>query len=275
MQIQIIRKDDDSIRFKVDGIGSAFANTLRRIVLSEVPTMAMDEVVIIENSSVLHDEILALRLGLIPLTTDLDSYSLPEECSCKSELGCNLCRAILTLDIEAKDDVRTVYSGDLFPENPGISPVSDKIPIAKLAPDQKVRLEAYARLGRGKAHAKWQPVSACTHRYMPIINIDEDRCDDCGECAKICPRRVLVKEDNEIKMQNLTECTLCRDCVRVCKMDPPAIEVNWDEESFIFDIESNGVLPVERIVSEALNIFQRKFSSFLESLTVKNNEQEE
>ena len=185
MNIEVIKKDENSICFKVEGIDHSFANTLRRIIISEVPTMAIDEVVIIENSSVLHDEILALRLGLIPLKTDLDSYNLPEECSCKSEFGCNLCRSILTLDVEAKDGTKTVYSGDLIPEDPNIAPVSDKIPIVKLASGQRIRLEAYARLGRGKVHAKWQPVSVCVYRYMPIIRIDEEQCDACGECVDI------------------------------------------------------------------------------------------
>jgi len=275
MQIDIIRMDENSIRFKVEGISCALANTFRRIVLGEVPTMAVDEIVIIENSSVLHDEVLALRLGLIPLKTDLKSYNLPEECACKSELGCNLCRAILTLDVEAKDDVRTVYSGDLVAENPEISPVSDKIPVVKLAAGQKVRLEAYARLGRGKVHAKWQPVSSCPYRYMPIIKVDEKRCDACGDCIDVCPRRVLTKDGREIKTQNLMECTLCKDCVNACKMDPPAIEVNWDEESFIFDIESNGSLPTEAIVSEALDILRKKCEDLLESLLLEKSENEE
>jgi len=275
MQIQIISKDEDSIRFKVEGISSAFANTLRRAMLSEVPAMAIDEVVIVENSSVLHDEILALRLGLIPIRTDLDSYNLPEECNCKSELGCNLCRVILTLDVESKDNERTVYSGDLVSENPAVSPVSEKIPIVKLAPSQKVRLEAYARLGKGKVHAKWQPVSVCTYRYMPIIRVDKDRCDGCGDCVDVCPRKILQKEGDEVKTQNLMDCTLCKDCVEACEADPPAIEVNWDEESFIFDVESNGVLPIERIVSEALVILHKKFTDLQESLPVKKNEQKE
>ncbi|MFB0503822.1 MAG: DNA-directed RNA polymerase subunit D [Candidatus Bathyarchaeia archaeon] len=272
MHTQIIGKYENSVRFKVKGISSAFANTLRRIIVSEVPTMAIDEVVIIENSSVLHDEILALRLGLVPLKTDLDSYNLPEECSCKSEFGCNLCRSILTLDVEAKNGVRTVYSGDFFTDNPDIVPISDKIPIVKLASGQKVRLEAYARLGRGKVHVKWQPVSVCAYRYMPIINIDESRCDECDECVEICPRDILVKEDGKIRVQNLEECTLCKDCVKVCKIDPAPIEVNWDDETFIFDIESNGVLPVERIVSEGLKILNKKISDLTESMQVKEDE---
>ena len=65
--------------------------------------MAIDEIVILENSSILNDEILAHRMGFIPLKTDLDSYSLPEECKCESEFGCNLCRSNLTLEVEAAD----------------------------------------------------------------------------------------------------------------------------------------------------------------------------
>ncbi|MEM2875742.1 MAG: DNA-directed RNA polymerase subunit D, partial [Candidatus Bathyarchaeia archaeon] len=90
------------------------------------------------------------RLGLIPIRTDLDAYNLPEECSCKSEFGCPLCRASFTLNVESKDGIRVVYSGDLIPENPKVIPVSMRIPIVKLISGQRIRLEAYARLGKGK-----------------------------------------------------------------------------------------------------------------------------
>ena len=269
MKVQILEKNGDSMRFVVDGITASLANTLRRIILTEVPCMAIDDIMIIENDSVLHDEILALRLGLIPLKTDLDSYNLPEECSCHSELGCQLCRAVLVLDVEAKKDGRTVYSKDLVPEDPNIAPVSGEIPIVKLAPGQRIRLEAYAKLGRGKEHAKWQPVSACTYRYMPEIELDPKRCDACGDCVNICPRRVLEKSGDEIVIANLLECVLCKDCVRICPKDPPAIKVNGNRNSFIFYIESTGVLPIERIISEALKIYDKKYSEFLDQLLVK------
>ena len=272
MQIRIINKDENFIRFIVEGISPAMANALRRIMLAEVPTMAIDEVVILENSSVLHDEILALRLGLIPLKTDLEAYNLPEECSCKSEFGCNLCRTTLTLNVEAGDEVKTVYSGDLIPEDPNVAPVSEKIPIVKLAPGQSVKLEAYARLGKGKVHAKWQPVSLCIYRYMPEITIDEERCDACGECVDACPKRILKMEDGRIKFENLINCTLCRDCVDACPKEPPAIEVDWDDETFIFDVESTGALPVERIVLEASKILEEKFSEFINTLREKRDE---
>jgi len=269
MNVQILEKNEDSIRFLVDGITASFTNTLRRIILSEVPCMAIDDIMIIENDSVLHDEILALRLGLIPLKTDLDSYNLPEECSCQSELGCQLCRAVLILDVEAEKEGRTIYSKDLVPEDPNIAPVSGEIPIVKLAPGQKIRLEAYAKLGRGKEHAKWQPVSACTYRYMPKIELDLERCDACGDCVNICSRKVLEKSEGKIAIANLLECILCKDCVRVCPKDPPAIKVSGNQNSFIFYVESTGVLPVERIISEALKIYEKKYSEFLDKLMVK------
>ncbi|MEM3626835.1 MAG: DNA-directed RNA polymerase subunit D, partial [Candidatus Bathyarchaeia archaeon] len=227
----------------------------------EVPCMAIDEVVIIENSSILQDEIIAHRLGLIPLKTDLDGYNLPEECPCKSEFGCNLCRVTLTLDVEAKEGTRTVYSGDLKSENPDIVPVSDKIPIIKLAKEQKLRLEAYARLGRGKNHAKWQPVSMCTYKYFPKITIDKS-CNACGKCVEICPRRVLVGKNGKIEISDLMACTLCQDCVEECPQNPPAIEVKWEENKFIFKLESTNVLPPERIMMEAVKILEKQLNEF-------------
>ena len=67
VEIQIIEKTDEYLRFIVSGVNVPFVNALRRIMITEVPTMAIDEIVILENSSILNDEILAHRMGLIPL----------------------------------------------------------------------------------------------------------------------------------------------------------------------------------------------------------------
>ena len=266
VEIQILDKTDEFMRFIVRGVNVPFVNALRRIMLTEVPAMAIDEIVILENSSILNDEILAHRMGFIPLKTDLDSYVLPEECKCESELGCNLCRANLTLEAEAEDKTTTVYSGELKPENPDIAPVSDKIPIVKLAPEQRVNLEAYARLGKGEKHAKWQPVSMCTYMYLPEVKINSENCDACGKCVKVCPEEVFVKTAEGIKIQNELECTLCMDCVDVCPKDPKAVEITWDEKAFIFKIESTGALPAERIVTEAVKILDKKINDFSNQL---------
>jgi DNA-directed RNA polymerase subunit D len=275
MEIKIAEKNDLSARLIVEGVDTAFMNSLRRIILAEVPSMTIDEVVVIENSSMLHDEILAHRLGLIPLKTDLDSYNLPEDCTCKSELGCNLCRVSLTLDVEAGDSIRTVYSSELVSENPNIVPVSDKIPIAKLAPAQKIKLEAYARLGKGEKHAKWQPVSVAAYKNFPKVKVKEKLCDACGKCVEICPKRVLTLSESgkKLELRNVIDCTVCKDCVGVCPTSPPALEVSWNKDVFVLDIESTGALSVDRIVLEALKILNKKAELFLEQLSVKKDEE--
>ena len=160
VSIDVIESDPSHVRIRLKGIDRSYANAIRRLTISQVPTMAIDDVVILENSSVMFDELLAHRLGLIPLKTDLDRFNLPEDCDCKSALGCPKCRVLLVLDVEAQDKVRTVTSSDLVSEDPETRAISESIPVVKLAPGQKVKLEAYARLGRGSEHAKWQATSA-------------------------------------------------------------------------------------------------------------------
>lgn len=135
-------------------------NSLRRLAISEVPTLAIDDVVMLENSSVMHDEAVAHRLGLIPLRTDPGRFVMPHDCDCKSTLGCSKCRVLLVLDSEASDKTKVVTSGELVSEDELVKPVSKDIPIIVLAPNQKLKFEAYARLGTGKDHAKWAPTSA-------------------------------------------------------------------------------------------------------------------
>jgi len=274
VEIEVLEKNEKNLRFIVRGVDVPFINALRRTVIAEVPCMAIDEVVIIENSSVLQDEIIAHRLGLIPLKTDLDTYNLPEECECKSEFGCNLCRVSLALDVEAKEGTRTVYSGELVSENPNITPVSDRIPIIKLAKGQKLRLEAYARLGKGKIHAKWQPVPMCTYKYFPKIRIVTSRCDACGKCVEICPRKVLAKTEKKIEVRDLIACTLCQDCVDICPQDPKAIEVSNETDAFIFNVESAEALPPERIVIEAVKTIDEQLKECMKQIKVKKSEKD-
>jgi DNA-directed RNA polymerase subunit D len=158
-KVKVLTESDEEVFLQFDGIDRSYANAIRRFCIAEVPSMAIDDIVILENSSVLYDEILAHRLGMLPLKTDLERYVLPEKCDCGSALGCQKCRVLLVLDAVAHDKPRTVLSGDLVSENPEIKPVSPNIPIVKLAAGQSVKLEAYARLGRGKEHAKWQPAT--------------------------------------------------------------------------------------------------------------------
>ena len=160
LSIDILEKEDQRIVVKFSNSPRQYVNALRRLSISEVPTLAIDDVIILENSSVMHDEAIAHRLGLVPLRTDLDRFVMPHDCDCKSTLGCSKCRVLLVLDSEANEKTKVVTSGELLSEDELVKPVSRDIPIIILAPSQKLKFEAYARLGVGKDHAKWQPTSA-------------------------------------------------------------------------------------------------------------------
>ena len=140
--LDVITKDSEKIALKLKGVPLQYANALRRVCLNGVPVFAIDTVDIIENTSVLPDEGLAHRLGLIPLKTDLSKYNESD-------------KILLVLDSGESEETRAVLSGELSSEDESIKPVSEKVPIVQLAPGQKIKVECYARLGRGTEHAKW------------------------------------------------------------------------------------------------------------------------
>jgi DNA-directed RNA polymerase subunit D len=262
LDIKIIDEKDNTLRFLLQGTNHAFANALRRAMIAEVPAMAIEDVIVIENTSVLYDEVIAHRLGLIPLKTDLDAYVLPEECDCKSELGCSKCRASFTLESEATDEPVMVYSSDLKGES-GVSPVSGNIPIVKLGPSQKLRLEVYARLGKGIEHAKWQPVSACAYKYQPKVLVNPDNLSNPDEVIRICPTDVYARDpESKIIVRDEMACTLCMECVgKAVPLDPKKafpVKIEGDESSFIFYVESTGAMPPRRIVTEAARLIDNK-----------------
>jgi DNA-directed RNA polymerase subunit D len=154
---------------KLKGVPLQYANALRRICLNGVPVFAIDTVDIIENSSVLADEGIAHRLGMIPLKTDTSRFVEPTKCECKSETGCSNCRVMLVIDSGESDTTRTITSSELSSEDEVVKPTSDKIPIVTIAPGQKIKIEAYARLGRGTEHAKWNSANIST-----LINTDKE-----------------------------------------------------------------------------------------------------
>ena len=140
--LDVNSKDYQKISIKLKGVPLQYANALRRVCLNGVTVFAIDTVDIIENTSVLPDEGLAHRLGLIPLKTDLSKYNESD-------------KILLVLDSGESEVTRTVLSSELSSEDDTVKPVSEKIPIVQLAPGQKIKVECYARLGRGTEHAKW------------------------------------------------------------------------------------------------------------------------
>ena len=152
MSLEIINENEHKISVKIKGVPIQYANALRRICLNGVPIYAVESVDVLENSSVLADEGVAHRIGLIPLKTDLEA----------SKDGNENDKIMLTLDSGISDETRTILSGDFQSQDSSVTPISNDIPIVTLAPGQSLKIEAYARLGKGTEHAKWNSANIAT-----------------------------------------------------------------------------------------------------------------
>ena len=147
--------ENDRLRFVMDGVEPAFANSLRRIILGYVPTLAIEEITMVENTSPLFDEYIAHRLGLMPLASDQLGLNNQAECDVCEGIGCDACTVTLTLTVETDSNSEMmVYSKELISNNTFVYPVHDEIPIIKMGPDQRLILEAMARMGTGREHAR-------------------------------------------------------------------------------------------------------------------------
>lgn len=243
--MKILEKTDNEIRFVFEG-SPQFANALRRTAISEVPVLAVDEVDFIENDSALYDEIIAHRLGLIPLTFDSKAMNLKEECKCDGK-GCSLCTVVLVLDKKGPCIVR---AGDL--KSDGAKPVFPEIPIAELLDGQKLKLEATAVLGCGKDHAKWQCAVSYYNSYPVLENSPQK---DLEKYMEICPRHALKLEDGKLI---LTEsCNLCKECEKL-----GGIKISSDRNKFIFTVETVSGLKPEQIFLKALDVLEKKAKEF-------------
>ncbi|MFX1279961.1 MAG: DNA-directed RNA polymerase subunit D [Promethearchaeota archaeon] len=270
MDIKILEKSDHKLVFVVEDISVEMANAIRRIILSEIPVMAIDEVIVLKNDSPLYDEIIAHRLGMIPLTTDLDVYNLPQDCDCGG-YGCPLCQVSLTCEVtNTTNTPLEVYSGDLKSNDPKIIPVNPNIPIVKIDKNNQLIVEAYAVLGKAKDHVKWQAVSNAFYRFYPEIEFDSEGCKKCAEkciVSRMCPEKLFDFSDG--KTPKLLEdywktCTLCKSCERDCP--EKTIKVGYKKNTYIFSIESDGVLPFTTVLKKTFEIFLEKVDEFVERL---------
>lgn len=209
--------------------------------------MAIEHVHIVQNSSIIQDEVLAHRIGLIPIKADPSKFdevetgedgkpmltenntivfklevsyaSLGEEANCVAN----------DAEIENARPSRAVYSRELkwWPNGDqedehgvdGISPVHDDILVAKLRPGQSIEFEAHCFKGIGRTHAKWSPVATASYRLLPVINLKEDiQGKDAKKLEEMCPMGVFDIEDVGGKKQAVVarprKCTMCRECIR-------------------------------------------------------------
>ena len=185
MSLQIINQDEQKISVKLQGIPLQYANALRRICLNGVPIFAIDTVDILENSSILADEGITHRLGLIPLKTEFSSIESDNTSD----------KIMLILDSGTTTETRTVFSDEMKSQDDTIVPVSEKIPIVTLAPNQRIRFEAHARLGRGTEHAKWNSSNIAT---LTETSKDDEHILTVETTGALEPKYIIIAGINEL-----------------------------------------------------------------------------
>ena len=259
MEIKLLEhnKKQNKASFVVKGTTAAYMNTLRKYVLERVPTLAIEDVEFRENSSILYDEVIAHRLGLTPLRTDLKSYSLRETCKCKGE-GCARCTVQLTLEGKGPG---SVYASDLKSKDSHVKPIYPGTPIVKLLKGQEIELEAKAVLGQGKDHSKWSPGLAY-YRHKPIIEAKSQPADP-KKLADMYPEKVLEVKNGKLVVneENALKCATYDIFEGI-----PHLTIKQAEDEFIFTIESWGQLDCDEIMTAAVDIFQQDLEQFAQGL---------
>ena len=243
--IKKITKDKEKVVFETD-MSDSLANAIRRSVL-EIPTLAIDEVEFFKNDSALFDEVIAHRLGLIPLETG-KTFTEREKCSCKGK-GCAKCSVDLKIKIKGPC---TAYSKDLKGKG---KVAHQEMPIVILGKEQELELVARAKLGKGTEHAKYSP-GLVYYRNLAKIEINSDcNVEVCKKCVEACPQKILKLEKNKIQVKDVYKCDLCEACVEECKKQGEgknAIKIS-KSENLIFFIESWGQIEAKEIFDKAVS----------------------
>eukprot|EP00730_Choanoeca_flexa_P018272 TRINITY_DN8878_c0_g1_i1.p1 TRINITY_DN8878_c0_g1~~TRINITY_DN8878_c0_g1_i1.p1 ORF type:complete len:352 (+),score=91.64 TRINITY_DN8878_c0_g1_i1:508-1563(+) len=294
IQIDTVHIDGDALEFDLVGVDAAIANTIRRILIAEVPTMAIESVYIMANSSIMADEIFAHRLGLVPLKVDprLFNYrasdggeatdgntivfELKAECTHKPKS--KVAKDAVTA--EDKYDNSIIYSRDLkFIPNghqvetlPDVRPVHDDIVIMKLRPGQSVDMQLHCEKGIGKLHAKWSPVATASYRLMPDIVLKEPVTGPLAKKFQDCFSKgvvdVVVNDDGEEEacVVNPRLDTMSREVYRHDDLKD-LVELQRIRDHFIFSVESVGALEPDVLVVMALETLKDKCQVILDELS--------
>jgi len=296
-EIEILSLEKNEITFVVSKCPLYLANALRRVMIAEVPIMAFDFVEIQENSSVLHDEFLAHRLGLIPLVSDeAHKFQYSRECDCDDI--CPKCAVQFSCDFtntdptEAKPVTSLTIRNETENEDPedrerclNVMPVDtkefymenrqdvkyDPIVLVKLGPGQRLKFTALAKKGISKEHAKFQPVSAIRFQPDPIINIDQDEASQLTpeqreKFVASCPKNVFRhdKQTAQLLVEKPRDCIYCEECIMLANEEfemKNLIKVQQSPDKFIITVESTGSLPPTEIVSRGLDVLIDKLDS--------------
>ena len=254
MKLEAIYEEGDVLALRVQDVSAQYINTLRRYATSRVPTMAIDFVEFHKNSGILYDEMVAHRLGLVPLTTDLENYNLPEE-EWTEPVEDPRVEVQLTLkSIKAKTS-RVVYAKDLESKDDNVVPVHPEMPITKLIEGQELELIATARMGVGEEHVKWSP-GHVWYRHFPHITIDKQPKD---------PQAVADAYPGvfEVKSKKLVVTDQAAYHMPDTEFDVDGVSVEFKDGDYILLIESWGQLPPKTILQEALKAYDNQLDEFV------------
>ncbi|PIN88027.1 DNA-directed RNA polymerase subunit D [Candidatus Woesearchaeota archaeon CG10_big_fil_rev_8_21_14_0_10_32_24] len=240
------KKKDGKLTFLMKGTNEVFANTVRRLILDEVPTLAVEDVEIKENSSALFDEMLALRLGLLPIKTDLKSYRLPEN---EAEIAEKSARC--TLQIKLKSSKKgDVLAGEAESSDPKCTFVHEEMPVVRLLAKQKLDVTMTAVMGQGKEHVKWAPGWAF---YRKVADIKVGKVDvealakiNKDGVFKISAGKVTVDQEKVYQSYLLEQYD-----------NLEGIDITYSDD-IIFNLESWGQLSCKEILAEAADILINK-----------------
>ncbi|KAM5549415.1 DNA-directed RNA polymerases II, IV and V subunit 3-like [Rosa sericea] len=284
-RVKIREMRHDYLKFELRDTDASVANALRRVMIAEVPTVAIDLVEIEINSSVLNDEFIAHRLGLIPLTSDRAmSMRFSRDCdACDGDGQCEYCSVEFHLRARChSDQTLDVTSKELLSSDHTVVPVdfSDAsgyeaseqrgIIIVKLRRGQELRLRAIARKGIGKDHAKWSPAATVTFMYEPDICINEEMMDTLSLEEKTAwvdssPTKVFELDPNTGKVLVVDPEAYTYDDEVIKKAEamgkPGLVDITAKEDSFIFTVESTGAIKASQLLLNAIEILKQKLDA--------------
>ncbi len=227
--------------------------------MMEVPKLAIDEVTIYDNKSALFDEVIAQRLGMLPVPTDPGLFAGWEPEAVEEEEPEEL-QVLYTLTYEGPG---TVYAKDLQPATgeDALQIADPDVPIVKLGQDQRLMLEATAKLGRGSNHAKWQPVVGAGYRQVPTVDVTgplELNAEDAQELASRAPEGVLSFDGDEVT--EITDEIAAHDFLYNIGTSYRIenVEFGQRDDAFIFEFETDGSLTPKQALREAIRILMEK-----------------
>jgi DNA-directed RNA polymerase subunit D len=268
MKIKVLESKPTYMKFIVEETDPATANALRRTLVADIPKMAIEDVEFhlgpirgedgkeYESVAPLFDEIIAHRLGLVPLPTDLKLFVRKSECKACNGEGCPSCTIIYSLN---KKGPCTVTSGDLEPiGDVKLKPIDPNIPIVKLGEGQAMLVYATAVLGTAKEHAKWQVTAGVGYKYYPVVDIDNRKMTPAKAPVEVCPVKILHVRDKKVVVEEEEKCTLCMTCVE--KFDPGSINVHGDPSRMIFHFETDGSMSANEALNTALDLLDKRFT---------------